>query len=205
MSVEPPVDSKRVRRPESSLEDRIAHAKNHVIDCKGALKEAERIYADLWKIEEEALSIGTCALIALYGPDTVLMGYETGRLMYERSSTRVPFERIQVTVSLSGSSAASHRQQLASDIEALLNKEVLLHVQRKLAPKVEHHLGHPIPGVTAMQCMRLHPVEPDKWGLKDNDQTSYITNSVLFGRIRSRDYLVWLDLFQQCFERDRAL
>jgi len=93
-------------------------------------------------------------------------------------------------------------ERLSIDIASLLNREIQLQVKRDIAAKVAHHTQAPVPGITAMQCMRLHNVEPDKWTLMESDKTSYITNSVLFGRLRSRDYQVWLALFQDTFKRD---
>jgi len=108
--------------------------------------------------------------------------------MYEKSVVPVPLERLKVKVSLSGTAMADILERLSIDIASLLNREIQLQVKRDIAAKVAHHTQAPVPGITAMQCMRLHNVEPDK--------TSYITNSVLFGRLRSRDYQVWLALFQ---------
>ena len=184
------------------MEDRLARAKQCVHDCKVALRDAETIYAELLSIDDHALSAGAAELIDLYGPGTILMAYETGRLMYEKSVVPVPLERLKVKVSLSGTAMADILERLSIDIASLLNREIQLQVKRDIAAKVAHHTQAPVPGITAMQCMRLHNVEPDKWTLMESDKTSYITNSVLFGRLRSRDYQVWLALFQDTFKRD---
>ena len=117
------------------MEGRLARAKQCVHDCKLALRDAERIYAELLSIDEDALSPGAAELIDLYGPGTILMAYETGRLMYEKSVVPVPLERLKVKVSLSGTAGADTLERLSIDIASLLNREIQLQVKRDIAAK----------------------------------------------------------------------
>ena len=61
----PPKSTARAQdRATSSMEDRMARAKQCVHDCKVALRDAETIYAELLSIDDHALSAG--AYIYIY-------------------------------------------------------------------------------------------------------------------------------------------
>ena len=98
------------------------------------------------------------------------------------------------------------RWALHTDWQDFWNRRVAVDVDLSILPSHLHSLnGVETTWISLMMLMQLHPVIPNGAGeVLDLDQVTLrglVMNSVMFGRLRSPDFLAWLKAFHNEFQR----